>query len=283
MLLTHLTKVLLLAFLLAFAVDSFAQKMKGEDVIAKHLESIGTTQARAAIKNQIAIGTVTVKFVSPQNSPLGGRVVLASTNEKSFLGMNLNSAEYPSEKFIYDGKKTNVGFIKSGSRSVLGNFVQTNKFVLVEGLLGGAISRSWSLLDYTNKKVRFSFGGTKKINGKDAFVVDYLSKGINDVNTTLYFDKETFRHIRTEYKRVTSSRIGFTPDQSIKLNESQLKIVENFSDFRTENNLTLPHGYSLLYSVTGQTGTTEIEWAFDLNQFAFNQNLDAKTFDGEGN
>lgn len=40
----------------------------------------------------------------------------------------------------------------------------------------------------------------------------------------------------------------------------------------------LPHTYKLLYSVSGQSGTTEIEWNFELNEFAFNQNLDEATF-----
>jgi hypothetical protein len=283
MLFTYFIKVLSLAFLLTFAVDCYGQKIKGEDIVAKHLNSIGSAQARASIKNQIVVGDVMVKFISQRNSPLGGRVVLASAGEKSFLGMNLNSAEYPSEKFIYDGKKGKVGVIKSGNRSILGNFVQSNKYLLEEGLFSGILSRSWFLLDYANKKVKLSFEGTKKINEKDTFVVGYLSKGVSDVNITLYFDKETFRHVRTTYKRVSSAGIGTNPNESAGFNESQIKLEENFSDFKTVNGLTMPHSYSILYSITGQRGTTEMEWSLNLSEFAFNQNLDPKTFDGEEN
>jgi hypothetical protein len=54
-------------------------------------------------------------------------------------------------------------------------------------------------------------------------------------------------------------------------------------DSRDEKGLTLPHGYRLVYSITGQNGTTEIEWSFKLSEFAFNQTLEEKTFDAEAN
>jgi hypothetical protein len=38
--------------------NASAQKMKAEDVIAKHLESIGKAEDRTAIKNLVATGVV---------------------------------------------------------------------------------------------------------------------------------------------------------------------------------------------------------------------------------
>ena len=59
-------------------------------------------------------------------------------------------------------------------------------------------------------------------------------------------------------------------------------MTEDFSDFKTEGKLTLPHGYRILYSTTGTSnGSTEIEYTFNLTEFAFNQNLAANTFDIE--
>lgn len=60
-------------------------------------------------------------------------------------------------------------------------------------------------------------------------------------------------------------------------------LTEEFSDFKTENGLTLPRKYRLFYSATGQQGTTEIEWMFVLNEFAYNQKLDPKTFEPSTN
>lgn len=282
-----------LCFLLlaVFSSAAFAQKMTAEEVLAKHLDSIGTTQARAAIKNQLAIGEVHVTFISPKSLPAQGRVVLASEGAKNFFGMNLNAVNYPLEKFSYDGKKSKVAFITTGVRSILGNFVLSNDLLLEESLLGGTLSTSWALSNLAENKAKISADGTKKIDGKEVYVLGYTPKGGGDFDIKMYFDKETFRHLRTEYKRTSSASIGRTSrningnqiDDSARQNETRIKIVEDFGDFKTEKGLTLPHEYNLNYSISGQNGTTEIEWKFILSQFAFNQTLDAKTFDIDAN
>ncbi len=263
---------------MVFSTSVFAQKMKAEDVLAKHLESIGTAEARASTKTQIVVGDALVKFISPRNTDVQGRIVLASAAEKNFLGMSLNAIEYPQEKFSFDGKNAKVGFIKDGFRSKLGNFVVANDLLLEESLLGGTLSTSWALLDVAAKKPKLSFDGTKKIDGKEVYVLGYSPKGGGDVDIKLYFDKETFRHVRTEYKRTSSAAIGLRPEQSSRFSESRLKITEDFSDFKAEKGLTLPHNYRLFYSTIGQNGTTEIEWNFNLTEFSFNQNLAPNTF-----
>ena len=262
------------------ASSAFAQKMKAEDVIAKHLDSIGTSEARAATKSQIAVGDAQIKFITKKTTPVVGRIVIAAAGEKNFWGMNLNSTDYPMEKFSFDGNKAKVGFTRTGGRSVLGGFVFSNNSLLEEGLLGGTLSHSWAMLSMADRKAKISYDGTKKIDGKEAYVLGYSPKGGTDVDIKLYFDKETFRHIRTEYKRVSSAGIGSTPEASSRYSENRITLTEDFSDFKTEGKLTLPHGYRILYLTTGTSnGSTEIEWTFNLTEFAFNQNLAANTFD----
>ena len=274
-------KLPILFITLIFAASTFAQKMKAEDVLAKHLESIAMAEARAAVKSQVLIGEVTIKFISQKNLTAQGRIVMASAAEKNFPGMSLNASDYPSEKFSYDGKKTKIGFVRNGVRSVLGNFVASNDVIIKESLFGGTLSTSWVLHDLASKKAKLSFDGTKKINGKEVYVLGYSPKSTSDVDIKLFFDKETFRHVRTEYKRTSSAGIGVRPEQSSGFSESRLTVTEDFSDFKTEKNLTLPHTYRLFYSVTGQNGTSEIEWLFNLTEFSFNQSLAPNTFDIE--
>ncbi|MGI8545460.1 MAG: hypothetical protein ACR2MD_18545 [Aridibacter sp.] len=257
--------------------------MKAEDVVAKHLDSIASAEKRAAIKSTIAVGEVSVNFVTQKSPPIPGRIVLASANDKLFYGMNLNSDTYPSEKFSFDGSKSKVAIVRGGTRTILGNFVSTNDLLLEESLLGGTLSTSWAILHLSDKKAKLSYNGTKKIDGKEAYAIGYSIKGGGDINVTLYFDKETFRHLRSEYRRISSAGIGTDPSQSSRFNETRMNLTEDFSDFKEENGITLPHTYRLNYSVSGQRGTTEIEWTSKLNEFAFNQNLSDSTFDAEAN
>lgn len=270
-------------FVFVFSVYSFPQKMKAEDVLSRHLESIGTAEKRASVKSQIAVGNGAVKFISQKNLSAEGRIVIASSSEKLFMGMNFNAVDYPLEKFSFDGNRSNVSFTQNGARSVLGNFLQSNNSIIENGLLGGTISTSWALSNLASNKAKLSYEGTKKIDGKEVYAISYTPKGGGDIDISLYFDKNTFRHVRTEYKRIASASAGRTPDQSARQSETRFRITEDFSEFKDEKGLTMPHKYRLLYSVTGQNGTTEIEWLFDLNEFSFNPNIDKKTFSAEAN
>lgn len=270
--------VLLLA---VFAASVCAQKMKPDELVAKHLESIGKAEVRASVRNQMAVGDVSFKFISTKSQPAEGRVVIVSEGVKNFFGMNLNAADYPSERLSFDGKKAKAAFTLSSGRSILGNFINANNVLLEESLLGGTLSTSWALANLATNKAKVSYDGTKEIDGKTYHVMGYSPKGGGDLTIKLYFDKDNFRHVRTEYKRISSAGIGTTPDQSSRYRETRLTWTETFGDFKTETGLTLPHSYTLNYAISGQNGTSEIEWKFNLTQFAFNQNLDAKTFDAE--
>ncbi|HQX56882.1 MAG TPA: hypothetical protein PLP07_13215 [Pyrinomonadaceae bacterium] len=257
-----------------------AQKLKPEEVAAKNLESIGTPEARAAAKTLIAVGTGTAKFLSNADLQSNGRIVIASEGTKFFLGINLESTSnrFADELYTFDGSNSSVGLPRQGNRSALGNFVQSNKMTLEQGLLGGSLSTAWVIANIAENKGKLSFDGTKKIDGKEAYVLGYSKKGGGDVDVSLYFDKDTFRHVRTEYKRMSSAGIGLRPEDSTKYDETRFKIIEEFGDFRAESGLTLPHTYRIVYSTSGQRGTTEIEWKFTLTEFAANQKLEASTF-----
>lgn len=263
----------------AMTLTGFGQKLKPEEIVARHLESIGTPEARAAAKTRIAVGEATVTFLSQKNQLAIGRIVLASAGGKNFFGLSLNALDYTGETFIYDGTKAGVATPTNSPRSYLNIFVDGNRTVLRDSLLTGALASSWALTDLAGRKARVSGGGLKKLEGKEFYVLDYSSKGGGDYNVSLFFDKDTFRHVRTEYKRTSSAAIGTRPEQSSGYQETRIKIVETFADFKSHGGLMLPASYKLIYSETGARGTREVEWAYTLSEFALNQTLDEKTFD----
>lgn len=266
---------------ITFSVSIYAQKLTVEDLVANHLKSIGASETLKATKSIVAVGDASATFVTKKSLPAQGRIVLASAGEKSFWGMSFNATDYPFEKFSFDGSKSKVAFLRPGVRSIFGNFVAANSRILEESLLSGTLSTSWTLANLVNNKAKLNFEGIKKIDKKEVYALGYSPKGGGDLDIKLYFDKETFRHLRTEYKRTSSAGIGTRPEQSTGFSESRLKIVEDFSNFSEEKGLTLPHSYAMNYSIIGQNGTTEIKWQFNLTEFAFNQNLDVNTFDAE--
>lgn len=265
-------------------------KMTPKEVIAKHLEALGTAQARSAISSRVATGVCKVFMRGGSTSGGDGKVVLASDGVKNLLGMVFGYTEYPHEKFGYDGKNVSVGYLKPGQRSALGIFINTNQQVLTQGLFGGVLTSSWPMLDPALRQGKFEFGGTKKFDGKEAYVLKFYPQKGADVKTTMYFDKETFRHIRTEYSRVIEARAGgIAPtatgigDQrgsgSSNQSETRYTVFEDFSDFKDESGLMLPHGYKIELWIDGPAGSVRNRWELILNQFGFNQKFDEGAFD----
>lgn len=264
------------------SISAFPQKMKPEDILAKHLDSIGTAEARAANSSRVMIGTAEARFINPKRSSAIGKIVLASAGEKTFWALNLDKTDYPQEKFGFDGKKVKVNYIKTGLPSTLGEFVNTNETIIEESLFGGALSTSWALLNMANKKAKLSYEGTKKVGDKQNYVIEYRAKS-SDLNIRLYFDTETFQHTRTEYKKSYPAPMGRIATESSSQKESYLKVVETFSDFKKEQNLTLPHSYDLNYTFTGPNASTEISWIVKMTAFLFDQKMEDSAFDIEAN
>src|SRR5690606_21524578 len=171
----------------------------------KHLDSIAPAEMRSALKTLIASGEVRVDFITQKNQPAVGRLVVASEGGKVFLGMSLNASDYPQELMIFNGDKVSVGAVLAGRRSTFGDFIQSNGVLLSQGLLAGSISSSWAALNLENNKAKVSTSGGKKIDGRETYGISYNPKGGSDLNIKLYFDKETFRHVRTEYTRTASA------------------------------------------------------------------------------
>jgi hypothetical protein len=264
--------------LLAGPVAAARQKMRAEDVVARHLEAVGTAQARSAAKTRIATGGITVTFRSPRPGQVEGRAVLASEGDKLLAGMSFDNPNYPQEKFAYDGERVTAAHVTPGARSALGDFLLTHQVMFKTGLVGGTLSAAWPLLDAAGKSAKLDYGGTKKVGGKQAHEVRYTPRGGSDLQISLFFDAATFHHVRTEYTRVLSARMGSSPDASAGQRETRYKMVEEFSDFRPEGELTLPHAYKIELNLQTQGGTFLGAWNFGFSQFSFNQPIDPTSF-----
>ncbi len=130
--------------LLTFLVgvnSAFAQKLTAAEVLSKHLDSIGTKEKRASIKNQTIFSDVQMSLKGGTLKSTG-KGVFFSAGEKNSLGFALNSTEYPADQFSFNAKNVRTSFIKPGTRSVLGGFIYSYPELLKEGLLGGTLLSS---------------------------------------------------------------------------------------------------------------------------------------------
>jgi outer membrane lipoprotein-sorting protein len=254
-------------------------KMKPEEVVAKHLESIGTAEARAKIKSRIIQGTAQTTFRVGGKGQAEGGAVLASTGDKSLISIVYGTQEYPFDRMGFDGKILTVSDIKPGVRSTLAKFLMAHEMMFKEGLIGGTLSSAWPLLDMSTRNAKLKYAGTKSVNNRKAHVLEYDSKNNAGLKTLLFFDTETFQHVRTEYEQRLVQQMPDAPGVTQQQGDSIQKVVEEFADFKPEEGLMLPHAYTLQLSIEAVNRRSLQDWAFTLSKFNFNIPIDDKEFD----
>lgn len=272
---------------LAASFGVFAQKMEPAEIAARHRASIGSPSALAAVKNQIILSEARFTFKGSTNL-IAGKFVLLTTHEKSLFGMNFTSNDYPQDRFGFDGRNVRVGKATPSSRSLIGDFLDKNRSILRDGLLGGTLSASWALLDENLRGAKLKNQGTRSIDGKEAIILSYEPKGSSDVSIKLFFDSKSFDHIRTEYTLVRAAAQGSNIDNSAGQSGAVFRIVEDFSKFTRMGDLKLPASYKITYSRSGtadvatqSTTNRDAEWSFSVTDFGINRELDAGAFEIE--
>lgn len=267
---------LLLSEPLARAVAD--EKMKPEEVVAKHLESIGSAGDRASVTTRVILGVAKYIRRGPGGGTTEGRVVLASENEKNMIGMKFGVPGYDVESMGFDGKNLTVGYASPGVRSVMEDFLRNHESTFKLGLLGGTLTSSWPLLALDENKAKVKYSGLKKIDGKQLHQLKYQPRKGSDLGITLFFDAETFRHVRTEYDRVVGAAIGTGGvDSSSSQREARYKLVEEFGDFKKAGNLILPHSYHISLEISRGVQIYD-EWVLTLTDFVFNRPIDPNDY-----
>jgi hypothetical protein len=282
--LTRLSIISLIAVLLAAPSIAMTggpapQKMTAEEVIAKHLEAIGTEEARSKIKSRVILGTAIGTIRVGGSGTSGGGSVMASQGSRNLMAVIYQNQEYPYEKMGFNGKGVTVAELKPGKYSELAKFFMTHEFPLREGLLGGTLSAAWPLLNASDKDFKVKYAGTKSIDDKKAHVLEFEGRDNDGLKTKLFFDAETFRHVRTEYEKRVTQQMPTAPGVTQQQGDAITKLVEEFGDFKIEGGLTFPHSYKLQLSIESLKRRALMDWVFTLTQFSFNRDIDDSQFD----
>lgn len=254
--------VAILGVLLA-GVAAAKEKLTPEEIIAKHLDSIGPKAAREAASSREITGTAHMQQLMGGAGVVDGESLVLSEANKVKVGMKFANNEYPQEQFVFDGKDVLIGRIRPTSRSAVGDFLFANPLILKEGLLGGTLSSAWPLLDMSAHRAKLSYDGLKKVGERQLHRLTYDPKGSGDrLTIKLFFEPETFRHVMTVYTFVRG--LGVVVDSARSEYEQELQ--ETFEDFRTVGGMTLPSSYSLRYTTQENLGTKMWKWELKFDK-----------------
>jgi hypothetical protein len=272
---------LLLAIIAPVATNSKTaaiDKVTVEELVAKHLQSLGTDEARAAVGSRVMVGVSHVTFRVDAVGQAEGKAVMASDGVKNLFTVVFASKDYPYEKVGYDGKKVTAAQLRPSQYSNLGNFLLAHGDVLKEGLLGGTLSSAWPLLDLKTRSPHLKYAGTTKVDNRNLYKLEYIPRNGSDLKINIFLDGENFQHVRTDYQQTISAQMGTSPETSGRETATTYRMTEEFSDFKKEGGLNLPHNYKLRLTIETKGKTFQGTWDCDLSQFIFNKAIDVKEF-----
>jgi hypothetical protein len=257
-----------------------SEKLKAEDIVAKQLDSIGTPEARAALKSLSVEGTAAVKFLMGGTGEAGGPFLLISTGHKFEFQTKFDIPTYPGEAFAFDGEKKSIGIITPGQRSNLEDFLYNNGEIVQEGLIGGTLNTAWPLYDWKDRKAKLDFDGLKKVDGKDLYRVRYEPRhGGGDLKIYLFFDPGDFRHVKTIYTEQIQPQMGTSPGFNSSGSLARLTLEENFGGYTKVGDLMLPTEWRLKYSQEGVgNGSSIIEYDMGASRIVPNADTTGRTF-----
>jgi hypothetical protein len=259
---TRFAVVLTLAGSGLAAAAAADEKLKPEEVIAHHLDAVGSTDLWAAARTVSGSCTMTAPASGGVAGVLPGRFQLDSEATRFALQMKFMSQGYPAESFGSEGGTPQVGFVLPGRRSALGSFLSANDSILREGLLGGVLNAGWPLFALSERGAKAGYDGLKTLSGRELHRLRYRAKkGQGELEVFIYFDPDTFRHVASVYKTSRAQQLGLTMESSSSQSDVYLQVEETFSDFKPARGLTLPATWTIRYEA--QAKVTQY-WKYEL-------------------
>ena len=279
---------ILLMAMLSFSVakDDF----QVSDFVTRHLNSIGTEQARAAVKNRASEGTMRF-HMQYRGGNADGKEVFVSDGNKLVSLLKLPNPSYHGERFVSDGKRTTVATLKPGVYSELGQFVNSQDEILTNGLWGGTLSTGWALFDLQGRHVELQYKGRKNIEGRELQQFRFLPSKRSDLEIRLYFDSETARHVMTTYELTIAPHIATSEQATARQKPTSYRLEERFAEFKQYDGLWLPGRWTIQFGLDvpsdperptafgGYARSDVWEFSVSVTSISHNVQLDPKNFE----
>jgi len=271
----------------------WAQDPSPEQLVAEYLKSIGEPATLSKVKSISFVGNAEANFILGMSGQLYGTAMLISEGPRTSIVMKFPDINYPGEYFAYDGKAVTVGHIKPGLKSPIADFVFRYNKIMKNGILGGVFSKAWPLFDIKGSRPRSMRVRQVRVDGAELYELEYRPRDDHgDMKIRMFFDPETYRHVRTEYKVSTQDDVttgfnspfegGQVKDMAIGTvrGESFYTLVEKFEDFKQVGTLMLPHTYTFDYMIDGVNQSGFIaKWKIEILEIGFDTpNVDPKLF-----
>jgi len=243
------------------------EKLKPGEVVARHVASLRQPGSTAATTSRKLQGAAEFRILMGGAGNLIGKASFVSGGRQFEFRVDFEDPAYHGERVSFDGEKVEVGTLRPGARTPVGDFLFSNNEIVKEGLFGGALSTAWPLADLASRQAKLKYEGIKSVGGRKVHVLKYQPKKSGDISITLYFEVETFRHVGSVYRMSYGVPIAATPAQAVKQESSEYALEESFGEFEAIAGWTLPTRWKIVYSrQTASRGNSIWQWEIQFDK-----------------
>lgn len=203
--------------------------LSGEEIINKYLAAAGGKQALTKFKSRVALGT----FIK-EGEPEARMAIMSEAPDRVAAVYVFRDFDW---RLVYAGGSVIVRPQFPRQVSVIEDKYRE---MLASGLMFNGISLH-NLLAAPESDLKFTAKGTKKVKGRQAYIVD-IKRG-KESPLRLYFDAESFMWVRTDFGRaeITKQMRTFTNDVVNQgASEAAIDFYIETSDFRDVDGVKLP-------------------------------------------
>lgn len=263
----------LVLFISIFAVSICAKptqdKLSAQEIISKHLAAIGGKEALAKVKTRAAVGTA--KREVQAEVPM---LIMSEAPDRVSAAYIFQEATW---RIWYDKGKMNFRPTFPREYSIIEDKYRE---IFASGyFFNGAVLYN-ALLTPPTGDASLEAKGLKKINGRQAYVIEYKRDKKANVYK-LYFDAENFMWVRTDFGRVTIPKQAPSITSNVEARSEEEQTIDFYveaSDFKAVDGITLPH--KIVHTVTAPILRQKI-WGnltITVKEYRHNIQLDPKMF-----
>lgn len=292
----RITLLVIVGSFLTTAGFSQEPQPTAEEIVARHLKSLGTDKELERNRLRVAVGTSKFDIQGVSKRTVQGGSAFASDGLNMAFISTFDMADYRMERIGLFEDRINIPFVDAGKRSPLGSFLTSYDKVLSSRILGGAIFSSWVFGRSGDHTGRIRNAGKKKINGRDVWVVEYSPKGglPPGASIKLFFDAENYHHLRTVYEQKDADPgfyntdpglvRGATPlssymrEWTLEMASNSHSLTEDFEEINPVGGVTLPFKYKITLSIDSYKGTAHFDWTFVIREYKLVKEFPQGTF-----
>jgi hypothetical protein len=265
-----------LVFFLPQPIAGIPEQVSEEEVVARHLASIGSDEALHNLRSRILEGRGTLDILLGGSGTAQGKVVYTSEGTKFSFLFEISSPPYRGAKIYYDGNKCLILPTYADQQySLLARLLSTHRGIIEEGLLGGTVSTAWALLRRDTNRARLKYRGLVEKDTRHLHRLEYrMRKHPGDLQVGLYFEPDTFRHVLTTYRLRVPARLGPTMETSVQQQDTHYLLEESFDQFQQSQGLSFPAIWKIRFTQPSAVW----EWRIIFQKGEHNQPIDPHSF-----